>query len=304
MIFSIVIPTYNRADALHICLKKLHESNFNEDQFEVIVIDDGSTDKTEKVTKEAKIKNLKYFKQENKGAGQARNKGIKEAKGKITIFIGDDIFVTKDFLNEHFKIHKKNPEVNYACLGLTLWDPTININKLMKWSTNEYLFMGRFGGHQFAYNKLTPNNETGFKYFYTSNISIKTELLKKNPFSKEFSSYGWEDIELGYRLEQNHDLKIIYNPDALAYHSHEIPEESFEKRMKSVGKGALTFEKLHPDVNVIPKGLKKLILKLLSTNLSIGLLKISTRIYKQLEPVYFYALSKRYFFVGLKEYLS
>jgi glycosyltransferase involved in cell wall biosynthesis len=299
MIFSIIIPTYNRADKLTTCIDKIYESILDEKEFEILVIDDGSTDNTEEIINEYKKENLKYFKQQNKGAGQARNKGIKEAKGRISIFIGDDIFITKEFLNEHLNIHKKNPEPNFACLGLTLWDPTIKINKLMKWSTNELLFLGKFGGHQFAYNTLTPNKEASYKHFYTSNISIKTELLKNNPFSKEFSTYGWEDIELAYRLKKNNELKIIYNPKALAYHSHEIPENSFENRMKSIGKGAVIFNKLHPETNIMPRGIKKILLKIIASK---PIIKIAKTL--KIEPVYYYALSKRYFFIGLKEQIS
>ncbi len=98
---SVIIPTYNRCDKLLNCLRFLNEQNFPREDFEIIVVNDGSDDNTELKLKKIKYKNFSFYTQKNSGQGIARNLGIEKAKGEILIFIGDDIYAQKNFLNTH-----------------------------------------------------------------------------------------------------------------------------------------------------------------------------------------------------------
>ena len=75
--------------------------------FEVIVVDDGSRDKTKHFLSGFVVKheNFRFFSQKNKGQGIARNLGTTKAKGNIIVFIGDDIIVKKNFLSQHLRFH-------------------------------------------------------------------------------------------------------------------------------------------------------------------------------------------------------
>jgi len=113
--FSVIIPTYNRVEKLEKCLLALSVQNFYKKEFEVIVVDDGSTDQTEEMIKrhqENKNLIIRYFVQKHQGAAAARNLGIKEAEGEIVLFIGDDIIPKREFLQEHMTFHRENPDVN------------------------------------------------------------------------------------------------------------------------------------------------------------------------------------------------
>lgn len=286
---SVIIPTYNRSDKLLICLRHLNEQNFPREDFEIIVVNDGSTDNTEAELKKLNYKNLSFFTQKNSGQGNARNLGIEKAKGEIVIFIGDDIFPTKNFLKTHYEFHKENPE-NFAALGLTEWYPKLKVTPFMDWLTN--------GGPQFAYHKLKDKHEASYWFFYTSNISLKKSLADKYKFDPDFKSYGWEDIELAYRLVKKENLKIIYLKDALAYHDHEISESSLKNRMISIGKSLHIFQRKHKGLKLIPSGLKKIILNFIGSKLTISILSILPgNFFKRL---YWYSLSKRYFMQGLR----
>ena len=198
MILSVVIPTFHRAEILKECLEALFVQDLPKQDFEIIVVDDGSNDQTPEILKkyESKHRNFKFFRQKNQGQGIARNLGITHAQGNIIVLIGDDIIVKPNFLSEHLRFHLRYAGENEAVLGLTLWHPKLHVTPFMNWLTNGSTVFGKFGGHQFAYEKLEGKEEADYNFFYTSNISLKRSILDKYPFDPSFSGYGWEDIEL------------------------------------------------------------------------------------------------------------
>ena len=94
---SIIIPTYQHAEALRACLASIAEQTFLD--YEVIVVDDGSTDNTEEVVQSAPMKAM-YIKQENGGAPKARNRGFAESKGEFVIFCDADVVLRPDCLEK------------------------------------------------------------------------------------------------------------------------------------------------------------------------------------------------------------
>lgn len=303
MFFSVVIPTYNRADTLKMALDAFYDQSMEEIDYEIIVINDGGTDHTAKVVREFRKthKNLRYFRQKNLGRGPARNKGIKAAKGRIVLLGQDDIIPTHDFLYEHQKFHYLHSEENAVVLGFTAWHPELKVNNIMRWMVDGSSLFGRFGGHQFAYEKLKGKELADYNFFYTSNISIKREFLLKFPFDPDFGAYGWEDIELGYRMQKEAGMKLYYNSWAVAYHYHPMDEKSLPKQMMDIGSTAMVFDKKCPELSKVPGFWKGLILKLIGSWPVIkvlGLIKWLSG--EKRYNLYYYALSKRYFLKGLK----
>ncbi len=305
MQISVIIPTYNRKRVLKECLSALLRQDLAKKDFEVIVVDDGSRDETKDVASGFKREdwNFKYIIQDNYGQGVARNTGIDHACGEIVVLIGDDIIVRKDFLSEHLRHHFRHCAENEAVLGLILWHPKLTITHFMHWFTNGSSIFGRFGGHQFAYEKLKSRKEADYNFFYTSNISLKRTLLEKYPFDPSFSGYGWEDIELGYRLHKRVGLKIYYNPKAIGYHDHVMTEEGMAQRMRSIGASAHLIHKKYPELKKVPSFRKRLAFYLLSNPMSIAVLKfIRNMTQGRYSSLYYYALSKKYFLQGIREY--
>lgn len=292
---SVIIPTFNRAPQLERCLDALKNQGLAQEGFEIIVVDDGSNDSTQILlrAKKEEMENLLFFYQKNSGQGNARNYALEQARGQIVLFIGDDIYATPRFLEEHLKFHQENSEIEAACLGLTLWDPSKPVTPFMEWLTH--------GGPQFAYHQLQVGQEISFWHFYTSNLSLKKDFMAHNKFDRDFRGYGWEDIELGYRLVQR-GLKLIYTPSCLAVHDHPMEESSLKDRMFKIGKNAVLFQKKQPEVNVIPRGGKRLLLYLLTSALMLSLVWILKNLrISGMAQLYWFLLSKRYFLKGITD---
>ena len=98
MKISVIIPTYNEKSVLGSCIESLGDQTLTD--FEIIVVDDGSTDGTVEILRNLQliIPNFRFFVQKHKGAGAARNLGAKHAKGRILVFVDADMTFDRDFI--------------------------------------------------------------------------------------------------------------------------------------------------------------------------------------------------------------
>jgi glycosyltransferase involved in cell wall biosynthesis len=303
MQISVIVPTFNRSKILQECLRALFRQTLPAKDYEVIVVDDGSRDETKAVVKkfQEKHENLHYLYQKNQGQGIARNLGVEKAKGDVVVFIGDDIIVVPDFLTEHLRFHLRYPDENEAVLGFTTWHPKLTVTPFMSWMTNGSSILGKFGGHQFAYEKLRDRKEADYNFFYTSNVSLKRALVDKYPFDPSFSNYGWEDVELGYRLYKRVGLRLFYNPQAIGYHDHAMSEESLAPRMRNIGSSAWIIHRKYPELKKVPSLPKKCAFWMLSNPFSLAAFRLVRDVTQgRFSALYFYALSKKYFLEGLR----
>lgn len=240
---SVIFATHNRQDVLGDVFEAWRKVDaVTKYSYEIICSDDESTDDTVRIIENTKDLPIKLIRNKKGGASKARNAALKIAKGKIIIFTGDDIFPTENYINQHFENYLKYGDA-VATLGRIEWHPDIKLNHLMKHITE-------IGCEQFGFIALPVYQFTDFRHFYTSNISVPAKLLNKldKNFDTSFDKYGFEDIELGYRLEKM-GMKIYYDPDILAYHHHIYDSvEKFCDREISAGEELVVFGKLHTDL--------------------------------------------------------
>src|SRR4030042_1621138 len=117
--FSVIIPTYNRKEKLEKCLKALFRQTYPRSRYEIIVVDDGSSDGTQEMVKRKEKRSpvpLHFIRQENSGPARARNVGIRESQGDLLLITGDDILAERTLLEEHWRFHWKYPEEEAAVL--------------------------------------------------------------------------------------------------------------------------------------------------------------------------------------------
>ncbi len=209
---SVVIPTYNRETVLAKALEAYRSQSQPGLIHELLIVDDGSTDGTESMVREFSCGapfSVRYLRQEKKGPAAARNYGIREARSKLLLFTDSDIIPQPALVEEHLKWHNMNTQLTAAVLGYVTWSPEVDPTPFMRWYGECAIF---------AYRLLRGKRETDFRFFYTCNLSLKTEYLRTcGQFDEDFKSAAYEDLELGYRLGKK-GLQLLYNPRALGYH--------------------------------------------------------------------------------------
>ena len=239
---SVVIPTHNRWATLEDTLSALARQTCR--PFEVVVVDDGSTDGTSDNLRAWHRRNATAFAlialwQENAKQGRARNLGLQAAHGELVVLLGDDIVPEPDFLATHVAAHLRLDEPA-AVVGFTDW----HRDRML---VTPFLEFVNADGQQFAYGHLADGKECPYTCFYTSNISLPKAVLGKEPFDPRFKSYGWEDVELGYRLCRR-GLRIIYCREAIARHAHPMTLREFFRRQRHVGSTVDAVFAIHPEL--------------------------------------------------------
>lgn len=246
MQISVIIPTYNRRQALELVLRAYEAQEPRDLSFEVVVVDDGSTDGTlEWLTSWRPLRySLRLATQPNSGPSEARNRALTFCRGELVLFIGDDIEPIPRFLAEHWQGHLELADPGAAVLGLTLWAPSIALTATMRHIVGP-------GGQQFSYGHFKDGSEYDFRHLYTSNISLRRTLLDRAPeyFSSSLSGriYAYEDTELAYRLV-DYGLRIVYREAALSYHHHPYEVRGFYRRQMRVGEAAVVLYNMLPQL--------------------------------------------------------
>ena len=215
-VVSVVVPTYNRKELLEGCIDSLLKQSYP--KYEIIVVDDGSTDGTKKLLEKYSKKNpnLKFFTQENKGSYAARNLGIKNSKGEIICFTDDDCIADKDWIKNLIEGYTDD---SVGGVG----------GKIASYSPQTLL--ERYSGvidllNQEEYTKV---------FFMTANASYRRSVLKRvKGFDIYFRNGG--DVDIGIRvILSGYDL--AYNPRAIVYHKHRATLKGLIKQKYFHGRG-------------------------------------------------------------------
>jgi glycosyltransferase involved in cell wall biosynthesis len=239
-VLSVIIPTRNRAGLLRESLTSLGKQTINHQEFEVIVIDDGSTDHTADVCKEFSSKmDLKYRRIMPSGIAAAKNVGIFTSRGSILMFFDDDDLADPDLCRQHLEAHSRYPQYNLAILGYTDWAPSLNVTLLMH-------FLTEVGQFLFSYASMHDGQTLDWTGFWGGRTSCKRRfLIKHGVFHQDFT-FGYEDDELGYRLSK-YGLEVIFNRKAVQHMNRAYTFDEFCRRCEREGFSQWRFSQLHSD---------------------------------------------------------
>ena len=199
MFVSVIIPTYNSASKIKKCLKALEEQRFPRERYEVIVIDDGSTDETGLI---AARFDIHYYYQENKGPAVARNCGAEIAKGDIILFTDADCIPDRNWIKEMV-----SPFKNREIVGVK-----------GAYRNNQKTLWARFAQIEFCerYDLLLTKDYIDMIDTYSAGYR-KDVFDLMGGFDESFPVPNNEDTDLSYRMSLN-GYKMVFNPNAVVWH--------------------------------------------------------------------------------------
>lgn len=243
---SIVIPTYNRDDLLEHTLQTILNQEIREVSFEVIVVDDGSMDKTKEVVEKFKrlLPTLRYYYQphDGYGAARARNVGITQSDGEIVIFVDTGMLLSKHFIYQHYLSHSQQQAcavIGYVYAFSVLVDDALffslldlkDIDKSISSLKREEKYSDSRSNSYKNFGYEIENTPAPYFYFWTCNVSVRRDvLLRVGGFDENYKSWGMEDVDLGYRLFKN-NIRFTLNLQAKAiHHPHDSINDTANKK--------------------------------------------------------------------------
>ena len=198
---SIIIPMYNAEKYIGICLDSILASNLLKEEYEIVIVNDGSQDKSPKIAQNyaAKYSNITYLTQENQGQSTARNYGIKTCKGEYVWCVDADDAVEKDIIGI-LHLLKENPNIDI--LGVQLKDVDEDYTFICNSCTQPSL----------PHNKIILGRDAillGYKPSSVCALITRRDLIIKNNL---YFVVGitHQDVELSYRLV-SHANKILFS---------------------------------------------------------------------------------------------
>lgn len=242
ILFSIIIPTYNRADFIAKTIQSALNQTYT--YFEIIVVDDGSTDNTQKIVEVIEDKRIHYYKKENAERGAARNFGIKKAKGNYVTFLDSDDILYPNYLTEAYRFIEKNlnPVFFFQSYDIINQKGEIisNSNRNRKNILKDLINQGNFIACQ--------------------GIFISKDVAVNHLFNETYELAGSEDYELWLRLASK--FNTLHNPvttSALVEHENRSvtninPEKLIlrkELMLKFLFEDDIVAQKLSPHKNIL-----------------------------------------------------
>ncbi|KMW74588.1 hypothetical protein TI10_02085 [Photorhabdus luminescens subsp. luminescens] len=214
MTLSIIIPSYNKKESLMSLLSLLNKQSADFNEFEVIVVDDGSSDETcLAVTKRVYNYKLKYIYVPDEGfrVARARNIGAKNAKGELLAFVDADVLLPSYFVKRVIRFHSSNPQSVsignvYGLYSENKWDLKVDlddidstIKRMKEFDVGKDIRQSSYA----RFNYKLCSMPAPWVFLWGTIFSVEKELFEKvGCFDEHFKSWGGEDIDLGFRLHK------------------------------------------------------------------------------------------------------
>jgi len=236
MLFSLIIPVFNRPDEVDELLESLSQQDFNEN-FEVVIVEDGSTLRCDDVVqKYAEKLHLTYYFKENSGPGSSRNYGMNIAKGDYFIIFDSDCIIPKSYLTEVAKALKENYVDCFGGPDAAL-DSFSDIQKAINFAMTSFLTTGGIRGGSEKIDKFQPRS-------FNMGLSRKA-FDASNGFG---NIHPGEDPDLSIRL-WNLGFETKLFPKAFVYHKRRIDWEKFTVQVNKFGKARPILNSWYPKYN-------------------------------------------------------
>jgi len=278
LIFSVVVCTYNGETKIGKAIDSVLSQNFPKSKYEVIVVDDGSSDNTANIAKKYPVKFIKHSK--NRQLSGARNTGLKNSKGQIYVCFDDDCFADKNWLSNIYSVYQTKD--NIAGVGgkiITVKNPSLldsylyESNYMNPNPSSNYSYSP--ASRLFNYLKVTLVGRDKTRTIYQTNdlaggnSSFPVEILRSvGGWSDEYS--GIEDIELCRRIKNKYpEKKYFVTKKALITHDPKLTLRRFLKtQLKRSNATYLYFKRYNTLPPIFPFPIAFIVLSLISLFIS------------------------------------
>jgi GT2 family glycosyltransferase len=238
-VLSVSICTYDRRDVLVECLEAFSRQVLPPGTFELVVVDDGSSDGTAELLGELELPvPMRVVRQANGGLAAARNAGLAVARGALVLFVNDDTLPFPGCVEQHLRTHAALGQ-RTAVLGSFEQPAAALDNALLRYLERST--------EVFGFSRMTPRALHDGLSFYTCNVSVPLEAVREaGCFDPAFRHYGCEDTDLGLRLEA-HGYRVYYEPGARALHRHVMDFDYIRARQQQVARAYVRLFRKHPE---------------------------------------------------------
>lgn len=190
---SVIIPVFNAATSIFDCLKAVYNTKY--ENFEVIVVDDNSTDGSTGIIQQFPCKLIRLI--ENNGPARARNIGAREADGDILMFVDSDAVLQNDAISQIITAFKENEEV--ACVSGIFSKDSISKGWLARYRDLQVHWWHR-------------SSDSNASIFLVTGGAIKREVFNEiNGFNEKYKNADIEDYEIGHRIAKKHKLYVDHS---------------------------------------------------------------------------------------------
>lgn len=227
MILSVVIPTRDKRPLLQRTLAALRAQSPGTEDWEIVVVDDGSVDDTAAFLSDlarTEPRLTVVSPPHNVGRAAARNLGWRRSRGRWVLFLDDDIIAPPGLLAAHLDALAAEPD--RGTIGLAVTDPAIV-------DAPHFHYIDSRG-----VAKLPPGPAPG-KYFVTQNAAVPRRALETiGGFDEQFSAYGFEDMDLGFRLEEA-GVRFVVLAVPIPLHVHHHSLDAYLEKKRVCGRSSL-----------------------------------------------------------------
>lgn len=243
MQISVIVPTADRADAIQRLLGGLARQTLPAEQFEVIVVDDGSQPPVAPlVARFADRLRLQCLWQPRGGPAKARNRAIALARGELLLILNDDASVPPDLIARHAAAHASASEPRAWLGGFDLAPDCLT-------PVGRALLQN---GMPFPFHQIRPVGPNPGRFFWTCNLSVRRDLVvAAGGFDESFRHPACEDVELGWRLEKR-GVAVHWLPDAPCLHHHVLTARWWWRRQVMLGISIVQMWRKHRDLSMFP----------------------------------------------------
>jgi cellulose synthase/poly-beta-1,6-N-acetylglucosamine synthase-like glycosyltransferase len=229
-IVSIVIPVYNGASTIRLCLDAILSQDFPREQYEVIVVDNNSTDGTPEIVKQYPV--LLLYERELQGPHAATNTGVRQAKGEIMAFTDSDCVPEPRWLRLLVEAFA-DEEVIVAGGRIEAYRPTSRVE--------------RFLGEEIRpFNNCLRMSETFPACVITGNAAYRADAFRKVGLF-DANMYTGAEVDFGWRVQWATGKKAVYVPDAVVYHKFSPGVRRLFRHFRIYGYSEITLGTVYKD---------------------------------------------------------